>query len=362
MNKSASTSSFGSLQSNVMPPLLQLSAQYGSYSIKTPNISYSDGYGLPASKPSHSDMVNRYIDVPLLPRNDSSHSSLASINNDQSISTAALSKNKTSGSTIGTANSVYGPLGEMRVEKVAELGKKVKSLNLALERERSENSDLKNHIQRLEDLIQDRDIKEEEGNNKASGSSEVDILRIKLEQSLRKYEQQQVRAEAYKREVQISRNILKAEVGPFKSLGELKQLTSDTPTWRGRAQQISLLKDKLHEMERRVAVYESGAGTEEFTRLTDQAAGSNSVRLLADELEKANEEIARVQEVNQKLKQKGTATKARIRSLEDTVQQLKAKLQTVLEKTALDDQMITRLKHDRAVMSRQINQQEREYQ
>jgi hypothetical protein len=126
--------------------------------------------------------------------------------------------------------------------------------------------------------------------------------------------------------------------------------------WRGRAQQISLLKDKLRDAQRQLdsaatAVQEGGAPTVKLgerpesarqdrnrNRQEDQIAKMEKERRV--ELERLQAEVVQVNERAAMMKRKMESSTARCKTLEGTVGSLKKKLVLVLDKSTHDDKLI----------------------
>jgi hypothetical protein len=166
-------------------------------------------------------------------------------------------------------------------------------------------------------------------------------------------EQEQVKSQHLKRDLQTALKILKSEMGSA-DLEHLSNVTVKNPGWRGRAQQIVILKEKLKDLEAQT----NHQHQKQQQRQDDCKSSYSSVKDLkplynggnvvgGQDLKKASEleKIVETERGNyEKLKSKVLGYKARIKNLEEQNGELKQKLHLVLEKTELDDQMISALK------------------
>ena len=286
--------------------------------------------------------------------------------------------------TAGTHDTGAGPIYSMRLEKVSELGKRVKLLTVALEKERSHKSDYKKRIQDLELEIMDLKEQQKEIDDRLSNvgastiitadgqtvtNEDVANYKQKMKQLARKLEQEIVKSQTYKRDLQIAQKVLKSELGSSSggvtSMSDYQKL-AESSTWRGRAQQISLLKDRVRELEMQlsssgsISNVEKPGSSQKFTAIDDETAALNaqpptsaapdrtraaSNSKLKAQIEELQMNCTHYQTEIQKLKAKYGASKARIQACEQQNAQIKEQLHVVLEKTALDDQMISKLKH-----------------
>eukprot|EP01036_Dinobryon_divergens_P024693 gene24693-33164_t len=118
--------------------------------------------------------------------------------------------------------------------------------------------------------------------------------------------------------------------------------------WKGRAQQIVMLKAKIRKLE---ASLEGGNGNgggpqsqqgDVDSKAQDELAGMSNERRQA--VEALTEERVRLLEANQHLEKKNAAHKARIQTLENEAKRMKENMQVVLDKSSSDDQLLEALR------------------
>jgi len=258
--------------------------------------------------------------------------------------------------------------------KVVSLAKKNRSLNVSLEKERSKVKKLENQVCELnKEVFEISQAKEKcpqsqvlgtSGNNNSS-SSKVADLEIKCDQMRQRVLKATNEAKKLKR-------LLAQEVGEGPELvGLLQSMAStsnaDDPdlagSWRGRAQKIILLKEKLKRAHSQLA-RSQGLGTPESklrpTNVDEKAAlqlrsMEFDKRVIMEKLARENEEL---QSEMASVKRSGNAAKARAKVLENENKRHKEQLKILLKKTENDNALVDalrkevdRLKHD-AIMYR----------
>lgn len=134
--------------------------------------------------------------------------------------------------------------------------------------------------------------------------------------------------------------------------------------WRGRAQQIVMLKAKIRKLESEsggkatTSSAPSRYGSTGARGVDAKAEGglaemSNERRMVTEML---TEERARLLEANQELEKKNTGHKARIQILETDAKKMKENLQLVLSKTASDDELLDALRSEISKLKQQAKQ------
>jgi len=123
--------------------------------------------------------------------------------------------------------------------------------------------------------------------------------------------------------------------------------------WRGRAQQIVMLKAKIRKLEASLENGESSSisastansrQSKVDSKAEEELVGMSNERRQA--VEALTEERVRLMEANQVLEKKNTAHKARIQTLENDVKRLKDSMQVVLDKSSSDDELLEALRSE----------------
>jgi chromosome segregation ATPase len=291
---------------------------------------------------------------------------------------------------------------DYRDTKIVSLAKKVRTLTMNLNKERSLSESRVTQIEELEHKIArlEKEIDSNSNNNNALSSnvstnknmviksafSVPDVPSdAQLVEKLKKdLTQANKTIEEYRRKnnslidenKQLNRTLVK-ELGEGVDIEEAikaSNTTSATSTssgWRGRAQQIVMLKTKLKRLENQIkefttnptmsmaqssitSNYQSSTVSAPSVKRENQStfdvdvkadediAGMSNERRQA--VEALTEDHARLYESNQVLETKVTAQKARIKNLETDVLKYKNQMKIIIEKTETDDQLIQALR------------------
>ena len=177
--------------------------------------------------------------------------------------------------------------------------------------------------------------------------------------------------QATRQELAKTQRALQREVGDQVNI---QTILLEKSTWRGRAQEISLLQERVKELKERLATYEGPAGgagglaESTDTTTTGQTSASRSKdhavshrlqieqmkqrRMLQQEEEQETMQDLRAQLADQK--QRMDAVRSRNKILEENQVGLSEKLNTILEKTKHDDEFIQALQAQNQVLKRKL--------
>ncbi|OMJ70008.1 hypothetical protein SteCoe_32117 [Stentor coeruleus] len=230
----------------------------------------------------------------------------------------------------------YG--GDFRDQKLMELAKKVRTLQVALESEKNRAARAMEEVNRLrEDAMKKENTKGWSKNAVKEDASERKIQG--LEKSLQELQAKHMSTKA---DLKKAKNLLKREVGEFENLDAL----SKNETWKGRAQQIELLKSRINDLKRQI-----GKKTEE-----PPMTAQNTIRVegTADERRKEilglQEQLNKTKEELDKHKKKSQGYSSRLVALEKENKEIrethKVQIKTLLDKTENDDKFIAELKNE----------------
>nr|CCC90470.1 conserved hypothetical protein [Trypanosoma congolense IL3000] len=259
--------------------------------------------------------------------------------------------------------------------------RRARQLSVQLESERTRGRQLEEQLRALKTELQkngaqssDEGSKEARRRPAARGTtSEADEeqqnltnLRERLDRAFVQLSDAKVQLEEQKKEAQRLRKIVQQEVGgsPQDIEALLKAAPGGTGGWRGRAQQIVLLKSKVKELERAVAAAgESGRTSSQSNTArggassisADTATASTQCRDMDDiarervvdmqsrrlmQTRELQEELTRRTAELESMKQRLSASQSRHTILENDNRQLRENLQVVLQKTENDNDLI----------------------
>nr|CCC47928.1 conserved hypothetical protein [Trypanosoma vivax Y486] len=273
--------------------------------------------------------------------------------------------------------------------------RRVRQLSVQLDSERTRSRQLASRVEALEEVIQNqerrpevgqtanrvkcggrrRDTEVSDSESGDGGQHNVSVLRERLERAYVQMNEAKVQLDEHKKEMLRLHKILQQETGA--SSEELEALlrgeVGSSVGWRGRAQQIVLLKGKVKELKRALA---SAVAVDKIGNETAAPVAANSVGFSAlsvntgshstgvvstrcrDVDDVARERVVELQnrrllqqrelqdELTQRtteldaLKQRLEASQARHANLESANRQLREHLQLVLQKTENDNDLI----------------------
>ncbi|KAJ3102900.1 Coiled-coil domain-containing protein 13 [Phlyctochytrium planicorne] len=243
------------------------------------------------------------------------------------------------------------PLHRSKDEKIIELAKKVRRLNMAWEREKVTNSKLVDRIKELKDAeneLQKRSESEpkrlvEECQNCGNLSLELKACKDRLTAITRRLEDERSQSKNLKTELQNAQKALVMEIGADVPV---VQILKTGGGWRGRSQKIAMLQEKIKELS--TAVARSQPQTKERTeatileeRIRDPLAEVNSIR--RKDYERLSQELKNLQDSYKDIKTKYESSSSRNKYLDSELKRLKDKMTILVQKSERDDILISRL-------------------
>ena len=127
---------------------------------------------------------------------------------------------------------------EIRDKKFKQLLMKNKQLLVMLEKERTSRMKLEKEVREYQSVLNAKP--EEEATPKGNG--EEQDLKLKCAKFEKKLQEERIKTVQLKNDLEKAVRVIKKEVGEFESLDKL---VSTDNGWKGRAQEIELLKAKL---------------------------------------------------------------------------------------------------------------------
>ncbi|KAJ3273182.1 Coiled-coil domain-containing protein 13 [Terramyces sp. JEL0728] len=225
--------------------------------------------------------------------------------------------------------------GNFQQAKIIELAKKARRLTVQYEKEKTKNMMLLGRIKELETpLVEDvksaANIKSLQGNTKE-----------KLFYSMRKLEEERMHNQTLKQDARTLTKLLQKEVGDSVSV---EQLLKGENNWKGRGEQIIILKEKIKELQRKCQS-ESKANTP-IPSTPVVKPNSRIEELKRKDLEKAIAEAEKCKSDYSELKKRTDGLQSRIRILETDNKEYRSKIKILLDKSENDDKLISALKQE----------------
>ncbi|XP_072020089.1 coiled-coil domain-containing protein 13-like [Amphiura filiformis] len=282
-----------------------------------------------------------------------------------------------------------GVASDSAATKIVELSKKNREMTAELESERTK---VKQLLRRVRDAEKEMQVMAQGGsgnnNNKMiihrtadeeekdkmmeTTAAELKSTQDKLSHTTNKLSEYRNQANTLKQELKVAHKVLSNEVGDNVNV---QSLLNSTSGWRGRAQQILLLQNKVSELKSQVEHQRGRPGTQmsledQFMNM-DVTADSDTLSMTGmmttrsvksgsmeerqkqrirklekerrDAKEKANEDFKTLEEEHSKLKEKCDAVKARNKVLSNEMKSLKQQMTTLKDKGKHDDELIEAL-------------------
>ncbi|XP_050165705.1 coiled-coil domain-containing protein 13 isoform X3 [Myiozetetes cayanensis] len=271
-----------------------------------------------------------------------------------------------------------GLAGDVAATKIVELAKKNREITAEAESERAKVKQLNHRVKELERELQaavekihslggggggikESTLKMLEEN--LAESPEVKALQEKLNTANFKAMEYRNQLQSSRQELKMTQKLLANEIGEDVNI---QSLLANSGSWRGRAQQILILQNKVRELEGKLGQNKSRRSVMEIDedflalddprRLSAQEKHLLKLRNLEKEKKEALEKLAgehrALQKSHEELKNKLDASKARNKILCGELKILKAQIVTLLEKGKHDDELID------ALLSQQKQMQE----
>jgi len=252
---------------------------------------------------------------------------------------------------------------DFRDSKIVALAKKCRKLQLAVTKERTQNEtlatrldDQKRATEQLQKELEtslfaqhappaaNRVIRAESKREVEAAQTETSLVQLQKEMALanKTIEDLKKKLSTSVEENKSLSRALARELGE----GVTLEQAMEGGGWRGRSQQIILLKAKIKRLE---AGGSSGFktknnGVDVDAQAESELAGMSNERRLA--MEAVTEDRTRIYEEYQQLEIKMQGQKARVRTLEGEAQMHKQQIKIVLEKSETDDQLIQEMRKE----------------
>jgi len=277
----------------------------------------------------------------------------------QEVRMQAANERAAAGRAATSAAPKDGIAADARDAKLKELASRSKQTTMALGREKAHSAQLAAELASLRQQLKAKEEREKCPGGGGGGTSstpggpsspnrETKELQQRLADMSKRLSEMQVSHESAKSELAKYRRALEREVGSADGVARLMEGNSNA---RGRAEQISLLKDQLKEAQRRVAAAE-GTGPDGPGSPASRS-GERARDRLANMEQERRVELERLLVVEQQLtndlseaRRRADAQAARIKNLETDVRSKREKLKMLLDKSDNDNHLISVLRHE----------------
>lgn len=252
-----------------------------------------------------------------------------------------------------------------RDSKIVSLAKKCRNLTVQYNKEKSDADRLHEQMSELNSMndrlreelsLAQRSNAKERSSTGPLSEAEGEIAKKELNIANKSLEEMRRKLTQSKEECKNLKAALVKEVGDGVSLEEaVSMAVAVDGNWRGRAQQIVMLKSKIRKLEQQATkattatnVSRNGYPNEDQQNVDTKA--ENVISEMGNErkqmIETITEEHKNLTIQNKELEGKVTSYKARIRNIEGELQKFKQHIQVVLEKTDSDDQLVEALRNE----------------
>ena len=278
--------------------------------------------------------------------------------------------------------------------KIVELAKKNRRLTVTMEKERSKVGKLAKEIERLQKELKSSksksktanrmlpaDIKNNRNNNKDKASSkELAAAENEIKKLRRRTDAIRISRVKAKEDVRRVINVLRKEVGDSINVDAVLQGTMSEDGWRGRSQQIVMLRTKCKRLEKEIKRLREGdfgnerrggkgmvKNTSSSTSLrssfdVDERATNQIKEMERNKLEAAEtvaRELGEMRKIAILQKEKLDGQKARLSNLTKDNKKMRGEIKVLLNKTGTDDKLIDALREEVAQSRAAVNEMSR---
>ncbi|KAI8767448.1 coiled-coil domain-containing protein 13 [Biomphalaria glabrata] len=274
---------------------------------------------------------------------------------------------------------------ETAASKIIELSKKIRELTAEKETEKTRYRQLQKKYQELQIEHQNNNVnfetasvissakgtQSQHSDNKDEDVVDVKALQDRLKQTESRLTDFRNQCQSLRQELKIAQKVLSQEIGENVNF---QSLLNETSSWRGRAQQIIALQQKVDELKSQLdTTSTSSPNNEKLSARKREDKYKEELKRIEKERKEAQENLASKQKVieaeNESLKERLDAAKARTKVLSNEIKTLKPQIQTLLKKSRNDDEFIDALMKQQAQMkqlldehSKHQNQQQQQQQ
>ncbi|XP_044739932.1 coiled-coil domain-containing protein 13 [Chrysoperla carnea] len=221
---------------------------------------------------------------------------------------------------------------DLATTKIVELSKRIRELNAELGSYRTKCGQLENKIKQLT-VEQTQVEKPEFEEKKEENPDQIKILSDKLAATSKKLFEVKNLNIQLTNELKQANRLLSQEIG--ESFTSITNLSHTNSNWRGRAQQIISLQQKLSELQEKLSI--TPIEKEISTNTIALRQIESNKRQIQEQLTR---ELSTTKTTLEETKKKLDGSRARSKVLENDLNTLKTKLNTLMEKSEHDNQLI----------------------
>ncbi|KAJ3339930.1 Coiled-coil domain-containing protein 13 [Entophlyctis luteolus] len=221
--------------------------------------------------------------------------------------------------------------------------RQLRSLNVAFEKERTLNAELLAKLKNLQDLAQQAEAQphlQQSPDTVQLQQTGTKALKDKLAVAMRKLEDERAANIGLKNALRSAQKALACEIGGSEEEAArlLEGIQTGNSGWKGRAQIICTLREKIKELSN-----DSGNNTA-VHKPEFQAIYQGNIKKIAERRHEAFDSLSanfkNLTQENEELKHKYDGVVARNRILEKDIKNCKNKLKILLEKASNDDKLV----------------------
>ncbi|KAK9308213.1 hypothetical protein QLX08_001689 [Tetragonisca angustula] len=262
---------------------------------------------------------------------------------------------------------ILGKPNEIAAAKIIELSKRCREQIAEIEVLKSKCKNLEVHITNKETELENerhesRRLKTDASSQESTKNNQLKEDEDRVKQLVEKLQQTQIKlyetkntCASLKQEINKLHKLLYSEIGENVNLSNLLNQSG----WRGRAEQIYLLQQKITELQSRLSEYE---GTQKTSIVSAERKNLENLRNVEKErrrqIEDSAKQLRQTEVVIEGYKRKLEASKARIKVLEHELNVAKGNIASLNEKRSHDDHLIETLNNRLKIT--EIKHEERE--
>eukprot|EP01138_Halocafeteria_seosinensis_P011423 gb/GECG01011667.1/.p1 GENE.gb/GECG01011667.1/~~gb/GECG01011667.1/.p1 ORF type:complete len:555 (+),score=115.99 gb/GECG01011667.1/:1-1665(+) len=256
-----------------------------------------------------------------------------------------------------------------RDSKIRDLAKKTRSMRLQVQRERDRASRLEAEVSRWKQHSRTNQVQEQEQmleTDKSGKEEEIKELRSQVKSMSQRLEKSAIKQDKLQNELKLTQKALQREIGEGVSMDQVLQSVKEdeshdrvygqgsghTGTWKGRAQKIVILKNRIKKLEDQLRQGTSEGDTENVETGKQESSVDDRAQQQLDQMrEQRHNQIdelqAKLEQASSReaqLKEKLHRAHARQQVVESNYNQQKHRLQTLIHKTENDNRLIDALR------------------
>ena len=232
--------------------------------------------------------------------------------------------------------------GNINEKKLLQLSKENKSLRVEISKEQSKARQATEELKKLKTKVMEPATKKG-WSSAASSMLQEEEYKKKYRETDKLYQDAKFKHYAVKQELKKAMKVIQREVG--QEVTNLESLVSNE-SWRGRAQQITLLQSKLSDMKRKMGTMTKT--TENFAPASVRASPPGKAEERRKQIEDLSQEVLDLKSELERSRKQAKGNSSRKTAMERELKEIRVQSQhqvkTLLEKADNDDKLIKLLK------------------